>query len=72
MTRPQIAEYFYCKKDELLKESNEKIARAETDSRHFFDEMKNTGVLLEKERLDHSKTRQNLDLFISKTARQNE
>jgi hypothetical protein len=72
MTKPQIAEYFYTKKDELLKESKEKIIKAETDSRNFFNEMKNIGVLLEKERLDNSKLKQNLDLYISRTARQNE
>jgi hypothetical protein len=43
MTKPQIAEYFYTKKDELLKESKEKIIKAETDSRNFFNEMKNIG-----------------------------
>ena len=34
--------------------------------------MKDTGELLEKERLDKSKIRQNLDLYISRTAKLNE
>jgi hypothetical protein len=31
MTKPQIAEYFYCKKGELLKDADERIVKAETD-----------------------------------------